>query len=133
MLTLFRISLYFSLAIHHYLSKKTNLVSSKSLLYALIFGSIMHKGLTFLPSSYPIEYEKPFLSEEILLDTTILLMSTLFIKLGFCIGEICVFQLQYLQTLQSLYPDYIWRKKFCNQHFFSKFKVSVLLILLIIQ
>ena len=42
----------------------------------------MHKDLTFLPSLEPIKYLKPFLPKETLLDTTNLLISKSFIKIG---------------------------------------------------
>ena len=58
-----------------YQKKKKKLVLSKSLLYALIFGKNMHKGLIFLASFYPIRYLKLFLQKGTLLDTTILLIS----------------------------------------------------------
>ena len=47
-----------------------DLVSSKSLLYALIFGN-MHNGLTFLASLYPIKYLKAVLPKGNLLDAPI--------------------------------------------------------------
>ena len=39
--------IYIFLIIHHFLSKKIYLVSSKSFLYVLTFGRSVHKGLIF--------------------------------------------------------------------------------------
>ena len=83
LLNLSQISLYFSSNSSFFIKKDIYLVSSKSLLYALIFGSITHKDLAFLPSSYPIKYLKSFLPKGTLLDTTILSMFTSYIKIGF--------------------------------------------------
>ena len=61
----------------------------------------MHKGLTFLVkvSLKSIKYLKLFLPKETLLDTTISLISVLSIEIGLYVGEICVIQFQYHQTL----------------------------------
>ena len=53
LLTLSQISFYHSSNSSFFIKKDIYLVLTKSLLYALIFGSIMHKCLTLLPSSYP--------------------------------------------------------------------------------
>ena len=45
------------------------------------FGSIIHKGLTFLPSLYPIKCLKHFLPMGTLLDTTILSTFTSYIEI----------------------------------------------------
>ena len=109
-----------------------------SLLYVLI--SITHKDLTFLSSWYPIKHLQPFFPNEILLDTTALPISTSFIKIGFCICEICGFQLQYNVKRYILFTHFIYCYKFliifyfCNTFFSinstcsSKFNGSILLI-----
>ena len=83
LLTLSQISLHFYSNSLFFIEKDIDLVSSKSLLYALIFGSITHNGLTFLTSLYPIKYLKPFLPKENLLDITLSLISTSFTEIGF--------------------------------------------------
>ena len=66
-----------------FVKKDMHLVLSKSLLYALIFGKNMNKGLIFLASSQSINYLKSFLPKETSLDTTILLRSRLPTKMIF--------------------------------------------------
>ena len=82
LLTFFQISLNFSKKISSFIKKDIHLISSKSLLYALIFGRNMHKGLICLASLQPIKYLKSSLPKEILLDTTVLLIYILSIEIG---------------------------------------------------
>ena len=57
--------------------KDIYLFSSKSLLYLLIFKSIIHRGIIFPELfSHPIKYLKSFLPTETMLDATILSMYT---------------------------------------------------------
>lgn len=65
-----------------WIKKFRHLVSSKYLAYLLIFRSNIRNRLTFLSSAYLIKYLNPFQSYEILLDTTIFSIFTLFILFG---------------------------------------------------
>ena len=47
-----------------FIKKYINLVSSKFPLYALMFGSIAHKGPNFLPSLFPVKYLKLFFTKK---------------------------------------------------------------------
>ena len=65
-----------------FIKKDIYLVPSKSLLYALTFESIIHKGTFCSESSlFSTKYLKFFLSKETLVDTTILPMFTSCIKM----------------------------------------------------
>ena len=65
-----QISLHLSSNKLFIIKKEIYLPSSKPLLYALIFGRIAHKGLTFLQALQPIKYVKTFLPEGTLSVTT---------------------------------------------------------------
>ena len=82
LLTFFQISLYFSDNFSSFIKKDVYLVLLKSHLYALIYGRNMHKGLLFFTSFWPIKYLKSFPPKDTLLDTTVLLISILYIKKG---------------------------------------------------
>ena len=58
------------------------LVSSKHFSYALIFGSIIHNGLTFSSSVESVKHLKPFLPKETLLDIIVLPLFTLVVLYG---------------------------------------------------
>ena len=64
-----------------FIKRDVHLVLSKSLLYELIFGRDIHKGLIFLVSLQSIKNLKSFLGKETLLDTTILLISIFSIEI----------------------------------------------------
>ena len=91
LVTLFDISLYFSKNLS-FIKKYIYLVSSKFFLYALIFGSTIHKGITFFRISLvPNEIFKTFFYQKTFFHHII--------KLGLDVGDMCVSQLQYPQTL----------------------------------
>ena len=78
LLTFFQILLYFSNNFSSFI-KKTYIYFYQNLfyLYAFIFGTNIHRGLSFLASLQPIKYSKSFVQKETLLDTAILLVSIL--------------------------------------------------------
>ena len=102
-LTFLKISLYFSNNSSSHIKKDMYSFSSKSLLYALIFGINMHKDLTFSASLQPTKYLKPLnillATKQTLLDTPILLISIFFTEQVFYIGENFVYRFQYHQIL----------------------------------
>ena len=100
LLTLFQISLYFTSNPLNFIEKGKYLVSSKSLLYTRILGSIMYKCLTFLIHRQTINFLKPLLPKGNLLGTAILLMQILLIEIGFlCCRNLCF--------LISVFPEFI--------------------------
>ena len=121
-----------------FIKKDIYLVPSKSLLYALTFGSIIRKGTFCSESSlFSTKYLKFFLSKETLVDTTILPMFTSCIKMWL----LCWWNL-YFSTLSSLYmvirfliSFYFYNAltSFVKVAFYSKFTAPLLLMLLIIQ
>ena len=82
--TFSQISFNFSTNSSFYIKKDIHLVSLKSLLYALISGRNIHKGL-FFSIFVGNEIFKTFLLKKtiiLLLDTTIILISIFFIETG---------------------------------------------------
>ena len=55
---------------------------SKFILYMIICGQNMHKGLIFSESLLPIKYLKPCFSKGNVLGTTIVLISIFFMEIG---------------------------------------------------
>ena len=82
LLTFSQIYLYLSKNVSSFIEKEIHLILSKYILYILILGRNNHKDLIFAASLQPIKYLKSFLSKGSLLDTTILLISILFTKIG---------------------------------------------------
>ena len=76
-----KILLYFFNDSSSFIKKGIYLVSSKPFLYALIFGSNIHRGLIFLAFLKPIKNLNPFLPKKTLLDTANILISIFFIEI----------------------------------------------------
>ena len=76
-----KISLYFFNDSLSFIKKGIYLVSSKPFLYALIFGSNIHRSLIFLAFLKPIKNLNPFLPKKTLLDTANILISIFFIEI----------------------------------------------------
>ena len=104
---------YIFLAIHHFFIKKyMYLVSSKSLLYALIFGSIIHNSLIFLLSLYSIIHitlftERNFVRYQDFINIYIMfvIIYIYIIYISIYVGEIWVFQFLFHQTLTIFICD----------------------------
>lgn len=96
-----------------FIEKDIYFVSSKSLLYALTFGRIIHNGVTFLsPLWYHLKFLKQLLSKGTLLDTIILLIFTSQIKIGLsCWWNLC-FPTSILSNVITSFPIFINEKKF---------------------
>ena len=94
----FIISLYSSRNSSFFIKKDIYLVLLKSFLYALILEHCAEESQLFYHRLFPIKYlfyEKEFCVRNYYFTN----IYKIYQKLGFCIGEICVFQLQYCQTL----------------------------------
>ena len=81
-------------------------------MYALIFGSIIHKGLTFLPSLYQKKYLKTFLPKGTLLDTTILSTFSPYIKTEFLCWQNLYFLTSLLPNVINFFTNFICGNKF---------------------
>ena len=92
----FHILLYFTSNLSSFFKKDFYLVSSKSLQYALILGSIMHHGLTVLPSLQKWILQSFPLTEAI---------ATLIKLIAFCIimTAITYFKLKFVSYLKRKY------------------------------
>ena len=129
-----QILLYFSNNSSLFIKKDIHLVPSKSFLYTLIFGWNMHHKVYFFSIIIGNKIFKIFLTKGALLDTTILLISMLFIK----IRLLCWWNLYFLISVSSnfitFYPFlYIVIYKtfydFFNLKFWGKFIIFLSIVM----
>ena len=107
----FQISFYFFNNSSSFIKKDLYLVSSKSLQYSLIFGSNIHKGLTFLTIFVTNKIFKTLFTKENFIRYYYFINIYIAYR-TFYVGKICVFQFRITNVYNLFIHFYIYLKTF---------------------